>query len=99
MSTQEIRDIYSKVEIRRNQISKEVQELLAKGMESQLTSVFKKYYELLQNPKISVAVIDEAKRDMTKMLDIVVMDSDHDVIMALTNSVIEKKYKERIFKA
>ncbi len=69
---------------------------MANTLESQLTRVFKSYFELLQNPKISVAVIDEAKRDMGKTLDIIRMDSDHDVIMALTNNLLKKQFMDKL---
>ena len=96
MSTQEIRDIFKKVEIQRAQVSERVKKETTKTLESQLASVFKKYFELIQNPKISLAMQEQAKRDMDKTLDIIRMDSDHDVILALTNNLITKKYKEKI---
>lgn len=96
MSTQEIIDIYKRVEIQRDQFKERLKDAKANTLEKQLTNVFTKYFDMLQNPKIPVAMIDEAKRDMTKTLSIIVMDSDHDVIMALTNNLIEKKYREKI---
>ncbi len=41
-------------------------------------------------------MIDEAKRDMGKTLNIIVMDSDHDVIMALTNNLLKKQFTEKL---
>ncbi len=95
MSTQEVRDIYKKVQIAKDQVSKKTKEAISNTLESQLTGVFDKYWKLLQNPKISASSMDEAKRDMSRMLDIIQMDSDHDVIMALTNNEIARKYKEK----
>ncbi len=96
MSTQEIIDIYKRVEIKRDQAKKNYKTKIANTLESQLTRVFKSYFELLQNPKMSVATIDEAKRDMTKTLDIIRMDSDHDVIMALTDNLLKKQYVDKM---
>ncbi len=96
MSTPEIRDIYKKVVAQRQATSERVKAEVGKTIEGQLTAVFKKYWDLLQNPKIPVSEIDEAKRNMTRMLDTMLMDSDHDVIMALTNNLISEKYKEKL---
>jgi len=96
LSTQEVRDIYKKVQIAKEQVSKKTREAINSTLESRLTRVFDEYWKLLQNPKISASDMDEAKRDMSKMLDIIQMDSDHDVIMALTNNEITRKYKENL---
>ncbi len=96
MSTPEIIDIYKKVEIKRDQAVQKMKDKMNNTLEGQLTRVFKSYFELLQNPKIPVALVDEAKRDMSKMLDVVRMDSDHDVIMALTDNILKKQYVEKL---
>jgi hypothetical protein len=96
LSQAEIKDIYAKVQINREQISKRALEQKEATMESQLTRIFGKYFQLLQDPKISVAVQDEAKRDISRFLDDIQMNSDHDVIMALTNMEITKQYKEKL---
>lgn len=66
------------------------------SIHKRVTEMFTKYFDLLKDPKIAVGLQDELKREMTKTLDIIVMDSDHDVIMALTNLALEKQYKEKI---
>ena len=96
MSTQEIRDIYKKVEIQQRQVQERLVKEKNQTLENRLARVFAKYFELIQNPKVSLAMQEEAKRDMDKTLDIIRMDSDHDVIMALTNNLITKKYKEKL---
>ena len=96
MSTPEIVNIFKKVEIQRDQAQQRLKDKMNNTLEKQLTRVFKIYFELLQNPKIPVAAIDEAKRDMTKTLDIIRMDSDHDVIMALTNNILKEKYVRKL---
>ena len=98
MSQAEIKDIYAKVLITRNQTSERTKQLKAETMDNQLVRTFGKYFQLLQNPKISVAVQDKAKRDITTFLDTILMNSDHDVIMALTNMEIAKKYKDKLLK-
>lgn len=95
MSTQEIVDIYTRVEIQRGQTAKKVRAEIQNTLGGKLTSVFTKYFELLKDPKTPIAVQDEAKREMTKTLNIIVMDSDHDVIMALTNNMLIEKAKEK----
>lgn len=96
MSTQEIRDIYKKSQITKQQAQEKLRKEMSNTLEGQLSRVFKKYFELLQDPKISVAVQDEAKREMDNTLDIIRMDTDHDVIMALTNNLVKKQYMEKI---
>ena len=96
MSTPEIVNIFKKVEIQREQDKEKFKAKMKNTLEGQLTRVFKKYFELLQNPKISVSQIDEAKRDMTTTLDIIRMDSDHEVIMALTNNILKEKYVRKL---
>jgi len=96
MSQAEIKDIYKKVLINREQISERALKAKEDTMEGQMTRIFGKYFALLQDPKISVAVQDEAKRDISEFLEKIQMNSDHDVIMALTNMEISKQYKEKL---
>lgn len=98
MSTQEIRDIYKNIVIQREQTSKHTKDVIKDTLSKQLTRVFDSYWKLLQSPKVSQHDMDEAKRQMSKTLEIFVMDSDHDVIQALTNNVISKQYKDKVLK-
>jgi hypothetical protein len=96
MSQEEIRDIYSKIQVQRDQVSEKLRKQMDENINARLTRLFSKYFEMLQKGHISQKQQDDAKRDMSKFLESTVMNSDHDVIMALTNLEIERKYKEKI---
>jgi hypothetical protein len=96
LSTQEIRDIYKKVQIAKTQTSEKVKKETEETLTATLNRVVGKYMMLLQDPKVPVSDMDEAKREMSNMLDILQMDSDHDVIMALTNNEIKRQYMEKL---
>lgn len=95
MSTKEIRDIYSKILIQRDQVSKRTKEEVASTMASQLTRIFDKYWKVLQNPKTSVGQQDEVKREMSTFLHTIMIDSDHDVIMELSHQAEFKFLKDK----
>jgi len=96
MSTQEIREIFKNAQIVKIQASKRLQAQKDASLEAMLTRIYTNYFDLLKDPKVPVGVQDQLKREMTECLSIIEMDSDHDVIMALTNNMIEKKYKDKI---
>ncbi len=96
MSTQEIRDIYKKVVIGREQEKGKLKKEVEVTLEKRMTTVFGKYFKMLQDPKVSVADQDTLKRDMGKMIDIIHMDTDHDVIMALTDNLLMDKAKKKM---
>ncbi len=96
MSTKEIVNIYKTIKIRREQTNKKLRDEIKGNTEAFLNITFQKYFKLINTPSISQSVKDTLQRDMTKTLSIIVMDSDHEVIMALTNNLLREKFNKTI---
>lgn len=96
MSTQEIRDIYKKIQVQKFQASEHTKKVMEETIEHRLTILFGKYFAMINSEATPPKMLEDTKRDIGKMLEVMVMDSDEDVIKALTNNEIKKIYIKKM---
>ena len=92
-----VESLYKKISVsRQQQVQERTRELVEESIMNRMSNLFGRTLEAYDDPKIPRQKLDELKQDLAKTFDLIVMHTDHDVIMALTNEAITKNFKNKI---
>lgn len=97
ITDEKVKKIYKKVNTERMQISTQTQKETNELLFTRLNHLCNSMLKIMSKPE-SRKQHDDMKRDLSNLLDYVVMNTDHDVIMELSNEFIFDYLKQKQLK-